>query len=956
MTPARWQKIEGLFQNAAALSIEKRAAFLEEGCAGDESLRREVEALLISDGAEQGAFEKIGANAAAKWAERDRHDLVGQTLGRYKILAPLASGGMGEVFLAEDTTLERKAALKLLPRDFTQDSDRVRRFEQEARAASALNHPNIITIYEIGEWEGTRYIASEFIEGETLRERMEQPRLSTAQMMDIGAQVADALSAAHAAGIIHRDIKPANIMLRRDGYIKVLDFGLAKLTSARAHLDVTEPGRVMGTINYMSPEQALGKPLDHRTDIFSLGVVLYELATGRRLFDGESEAAMYDCILHQEPAPLRDSDASLPVELDLVIRRAVAKNPEDRYKSAADFRADLERLAHGNDATEAARVATITRRAARRSRQMRIGAFAALVLAISAAVFFVARNTVEVPNELSRKSIAVLPFDNLNHDEENAALTEGVQDEILTDLARVPDLKVISRTSVMTHKAGAPRNLRQIGQQLRVAYVLEGSVQRIADKLRVQTQLTDAHTNTPLWAQSYERDVADVFVIESEITQSVANQLRAKLSPAEKAEIERAPTSDLTAFNLYTRGTKLLDLAAAGDDSEQNYRGAIDLLNQAVAHDPNFYVAYCQLERAEDSFVSAGFENTPALIASAQAAVDAARRLAPDAADTHLAAARHFYAGRDYEQASKQLDIVRQSLPNDPRAIALSGYIHRREGRWQESTRELERAIEFDPLNADALEQLVGNYEAIHAYPAWAATVERIVLLQPGRIGPRIMRAKVDLCERADLRRLRAELAAILKEDPINAKTLAEFQVELAEYGRDFAGLADALANLGERRFGNDWGRFSRTFGEGMLARMTGDTAGARAAFGADRVAQERIVQAQPEDGPAVSVLGLIDAGLDRKEEALREGRRAVELLPTSKDSIRGPYMVLQLAMIAAWVGEKDLAIEELHQSMKLFPVGPHYGYLKLDPIWDPLRGDPRFEEIVASLAPNELK
>jgi serine/threonine-protein kinase len=543
----------------------------------------------------------------------------------------------------------------------------------------------------------------------------------------------------------------------------------------------------------------------------------------------------------------------------------------------------------------------------------------------------------------------------LNRDQENASLTDGVQDQILTDLTRISELKVISRTSVMAYQSETPRNLRQIGQQLRVAYLVEGSVQRAGGKVRVNAQLIDAHSNARLWAKSYDRDLADVFAIQSEIAKAIASQLRAKLSPAEKAEIERAPTSDLEAFDLYTRGKKLVDLAGAGDDPEPNFRAGVDLLNQAVERDPTFYAAYCHLARAHGSFVTYGFDNSPARRALGQAAVDAARRLAPDFGDAHLAAAMHFYSGLEYERAREELTLVGRSLPNDPRTFELSAYIHRRQGRWEESTRDLERAIEFDPLNADALQQLVSNYEAIHAYPAWVATVERIIPLQPERIGLRVMRAKVDIAERADTRRLHEELEA-LKRDPANANALVEFQIELALNERDFVALANALAKLGERRFGTDWGHFSRAFGEGLLARMTGDTAAARAAFAADRITQERIVQRQPEHAPAVSVLGLIDAGLGRKEEALREGRRAVELLPTAKDSIRGPYMVSQLAIIAAWVGEKDLAIEQLHLHMKELHAGPHYGQLKLDPMWDPLRGDARFEEIVASLAPKDVR
>ena len=324
MTPERWRKIEDVFHSAAARPIEEQNGFLKEACAGDESLRREVEKLLKRDRASNRSFDKIASEAAASWMlESERDELIGQSFGRYEILARLGSGGMGEVYLGRDKSLDRKVALKLLPRQFTQDRDRLRRFEQEARAASALNHPNIITIYEIGEWNGAHFIATEYIEGETLRYHMQKGRLELSEILDIGVQTAGALAAAHAAGIIHRDIKPANIMLRQDGYIKVLDFGLAKLSTTSGNPDVTDPGRVMGTVNYMSPEQALGQPVDHRTDIFSLGEVLYELASGHRPFAGNGDAAIYDGILNRTPPPLAEFDALLPAALDQVLRRAV---------------------------------------------------------------------------------------------------------------------------------------------------------------------------------------------------------------------------------------------------------------------------------------------------------------------------------------------------------------------------------------------------------------------------------------------------------------------------------------------------------------------------------------------------------------------------------------------------------------------------------------------------------
>ncbi|MDQ6626175.1 MAG: protein kinase [Verrucomicrobiota bacterium] len=958
MTPERWQTIEELFQATVELAPDQRAAFLLKNCAGDDALRREVEALLLSDAAEDGAIEEITTGVAAQWAANgDRHDLVGKTLGRYQILRALATGGMGEVFLAEDTTLHRKAALKLLPRQWTRDPDRLRRFEGEARAASALNHPNIITIYEIGEWEGTRFIASEFIEGATLSELAQQPRLPVAEILEIGCQAAGALAAAHAANIVHRDIKPANIMLRGDGYIKVLDFGLAKLASARAHLDATEPGRVMGTISYMSPEQALGKPLDHRTDIFSLGVVLYELATGRRLFEGQSEAATYDRILHHNPPVMRDLHPGLPDELDVVVRRALEKDPERRYQTAAELRADFRTLAQGSGSTEAAKAVAIEQRAARRSRHWRIAAAAVVTLVISAALLFLIRPTggsrsAAAPETIPTKSLAVLPFANRSGTEENAAFTDGVQDQILTDVTKISELRVVSRTSVMAYKTDAPRNLREIGQQLHVAYLLEGSVQRIAGKVRVNTQLTEASSNAQVWAESYDKDVADVFAIQSEIAQAVASQLRAKLSPAEKAEIERPPTSDLVAFELFTRGKTLIELARSGEDTEANFRTGIDLLTQAVRRDQSFFLAYCYLARAHSLISLWGIDNTPARRALGQAAVDSARRLSPDSGDTHLAAAIHLYAGLEFDRARDELALAQQTLRNDVRTLELSAYIDRRQGRWEESTHAFERWVELDPLNVDALNQLASNYEALHHYAKWAAIVDRCLALRPDRIGIRLMRAKLDVDERADTRRYRAVIEGRMEEDPASVKTLADDRIELAFYERDFTALADALAAVGEGHYGSDGARFSRAFGEGMLARMKGDSAAAQTAFSADRIAQEKIVQTQPDYGPAVSILGLIEAALGQKEEALRLGRRAVELLPVSRDAIRGPAMIRHLAIIAAWVGEKDLALEQLRLYSRSLAAGPHFGLLKLDPMWDPLRDDPRFEEFVASLAP----
>jgi len=552
---------------------------------------------------------------------------------------------------------------------------------------------------------------------------------------------------------------------------------------------------------------------------------------------------------------------------------------------------------------------------------------------------------------IPEKSIAVLPFENLSSDKENAYFTDGVQDEILTHLAKIADLKVISRTSVMQYKSGVARNLREIGKALGVSHLLEGSVQRAANRVRVNAQLINAQTDAHLWAETYDRDLADVFAIQSEIAKTIANQLRAKLSPTEKAEIDQKPTSDLAAFDLYTRGKALIEGALNSQNTKEDLLHGVDFLSQAIARDPAFLVAYCQLARAHDVLYLGGYDHTPGRLALGQSAVDAALRLAPDSGETHLAVAVHLYTKLEYDRAREELAVARRTLPNNARTFEWTGYINRRQGRWAESARDLEHALELDPSNVFVLQQLAESYDSLRAYPAEARVLERILALTPDDFDTRIGRAQLEVFWRADTRPLHALIEARLKEDPAAAKKLAEIRLFLALCERDLVGIEDALTALGDNTLGPNAVQFSRGFEEGELARMKGDAAAAHAAFTADRIAQERKVEAQPDYGPAISMLGMIDAGLGRKDDALREGRRGVELLPVAKDSINGPLMISNLAIIAAWTGEKDLALEQLRIATQL-PGGPPYGILKLEPMWDPLRGDPRFEQIVASLAP----
>jgi TolB-like protein len=558
---------------------------------------------------------------------------------------------------------------------------------------------------------------------------------------------------------------------------------------------------------------------------------------------------------------------------------------------------------------------------------------------------------------ISEKSIAVLPFENLSSDKENAYFTDGVQDEILTHLAKVADLKVISRTSVLQYKSGVTRNLRKIGEELGVAHVLEGSVQRSTNKVRVNAQLIDARNDHHEWAENYDRDLADVFAIQSEIAKSIADQLQAKLSPAEKQAVAQRPTADVAAFEEYSKAkTIMLSGAASGTGGGPVFREAVALLTASIARDPSFHAAYCLLALANGQLYSRGYDHTPERLAAAEEALRKATQLRPDSAETHLARAQQLYfALRDYKGARAELDLAAQGLPNDPRIPELKGYILRREGKGEEALVSLQQAVLLDPRNVFVLENIYVSYFMFHRYAEAAGTLDRGLQIQPDDIALGMIRAELDFYWRADPEPTCRFAERVRTERPASVPDIADnwFQCALAKH--DWPDVEQALIALRNDPCWTDGPvQLSRTFGEGLLARAMHDEARAQRAFTADRVVQEQAVQKQKDYAPALCVLGLIDAALGNKQAALEEGRRATELSPVSKDAINGQRVTAYFAMIASWTGEKDLAVQQLSEAIKPGAASncTSYGMLKTFPFWDPLRGDPRFEKIVADLAP----
>jgi TolB-like protein/Tfp pilus assembly protein PilF len=1017
MTPARLQTIEEIFRAALDQEPDQISAFLDRACEGDELLRRKVEALLASRERVGSFIEKSAVGLATKVIQNRQGDsLVGQTIGHYKISEPIGTGGMGEVYLATDIIAGRKAALKLLPMRFTGDAARLKRFQQEAHAVVALNHPNILTVYEIGEDHSIHYIASELIEGETLRQHLMRGRMELSEAVDIAIQVASALAAAHQAGIVHRDIKPENIMLRRDGYVKVLDFGIAKL--AEQELPVTIPrdealllvetnlGSILGTTRYMSPEQACGAQVDKSTDIWSLGVVLYEMVTRHAPFTGDTPREVMSAILEKEPPPLTSYIRQAPVELQQIISKALRKDRRQRYHSAHELLEALKNLRRKLEfesffasgffdevkrrkvyrvaaayiivaagiiqlasaafpawdlpnwalrlvivslligfplalilgwafdiTSQGIRVTPTATLGTHRRRNMIMLVAAGVITSAAAGFLLLPR----VSAYKVDKSIAVLPFENLSKDEENAFFAGGVQDEILSNLAKVADLKVISRTSVMQYKSGLQRNLREIAKTLGVSHVVEGSVQRAGARVRVNVQLIDARNDAHLLAEHYDRDFADIFAIQSEIAERIADQLRAKLSAEEKAAIVERPTADLVAHAYYTKA-KEIDVWSNWEGAEKSMAQKVGLLEKAIQRDSNFALAYCALAKTQTALGHFDL---------AKEAAEIALRLRPDFGDAHLELARYYYYEADFDRARAELTIARRTLPNSSEALAIEGKIDRCQNRWDASVANLQKARELDPRNAEVAWFLGQIYLEMRRY----SEAEQLMTKQAASGGP--MKDTFINMVLADIKLARGDpLAAqsLLEQVPLEfspAPGIWGTRFKAALYLRDYDA-ANRVITAAAAKFPDRADRVWQSWDDGQVARARGDKQKALAAFAAARSNLDATCGDLPKED-YFELLARLDAGLGRKEEAIREARQAVDLVPIAKDSYWGPKFVTGLALVYAWTGERDRALEQLEIVATIPGEAPTYGDLRFNPCWDDLRGDKRFDKIVAA-------
>jgi TolB-like protein/class 3 adenylate cyclase/Tfp pilus assembly protein PilF len=548
---------------------------------------------------------------------------------------------------------------------------------------------------------------------------------------------------------------------------------------------------------------------------------------------------------------------------------------------------------------------------------------------------------------MPHKSIAVLPFENLSADRENAFFALGMQDQILTDLAKIADLKVTSRTSVRQYETGVKRNIREIANALGVAHVVEGSVQRSGNRVRFRAQLIDAKTDTHMWAECYDRPLDDVFAIQSEVARAVADQLRAKLTPAEEAAIQQRPTDDLGAYDCYIRAKTLLAISSNAHQQENVFL-AVRLLEDAVARDKAFFLAYCKLAYAHEQLYYAGFDHTASRLTLAKEALQRALDLEPGRGEAHLTAAWiHYQCYFDYDRARSELAIARNALPNEPEVFALAGYMDRRQGRWGEHIRNLERAAQLDPRNIEILKNLAQGYQLLRRFSAMAAVLDRMLAIIPADSLTRVTRASVDLHWNSDTGPLHATIRDVLAADPNAGPVIADQWFDLALCKRDSAETARALTSIPLHGVTPYCVRLCRAFYEGFAARVHGDMQSANASFTTARSEIAGVLRRQPDYPEALCLLGLIDACLGRKGDALREAKHAVELQPNEKDPLARAELIKYLAAVYAWTGEKQAALDQLEVALQM-PCPISQGELRLHPYWDPLRGDAYFDKLVA--------
>ncbi len=891
----------------------------------------------------------------------------GDRLGPYVIQTLLGVGGMGEVYRGRDTRLGRDVALKVISPRLVGDPTRRRRFEIEARAASVLNHPSIVTVYDVGDAEGIPWIAMEWVEGQTLRHALGTGPLSIREALSIARQIADGLVAAHAKGIVHRDLKPGNVMLTADGRSKILDFGLARQIPGEGQEDplsqadtlaapsgaATREGVILGTPGYMSPEQASGRPVDSRSDQFAFGLILYEMLTSRRAFDCLTPVETLAAVIREEPPPVSSLRPGIPPQLQLLIATCLAKRPEDRFTSARELAAALEALPVGSAAetptdtdiaAEASPAGSGRVSPAFSSRRRLVGVAAVVVLALALGGVWLVRRGSDVatgPNHSpasASKRLAVLPFENLGA-VEGGYFADGMTDEVRSKLAGLPGLEVIASASASQYKA-TTKPPEQIAKELGVGYLLFAKVRwqksGMASRIRLTCELVELRGGgapTARWQEAYEADLSDVFRVQGEIATKVARSLEVALSGKEREKLEARPTSNLAAYDAYLKGREI------EKGGGLTLRRAAAQYEQAVALDPGFALAWARLSLSHSWIYT--FHLSQQNAEAARKAAERAMELAPSMPEGHRALGAYYgHVKEDHEKAIEAYARGLNLALDDALLLLGSGLAERAQGRWEEALAHLRRAEELDPRSWELEQALGSTLLSLRRTGEAREAIDRGLVLAPANLT--LIEQKVEtFLQGGDLAGARAVLAATPKEVEPTAlvayfATAGDLHWVLDDAQRD------VLLRLTPAAFDGDRGTWGIALAQALALR--GDKAKsreyaeeARKAFAAQST--------EARDGQPNVYLGLALAYLGRRAEALREGEGGVAFLPIAKQPFSAPYFQHQLVRIHILLGNHGRALDLLEPLLKTpYPLTP--GWLRIDPNFDPLRGNPRFDKL----------
>jgi TolB-like protein/tetratricopeptide (TPR) repeat protein len=877
---------------------------------------------------------------------------AGTRLGTYEVLSPLGAGGMGEVYRARDTKLDRDVAVKVLPATVANDADALARFEREAKAVAALSHPNILAIFDFGRQNGVAYAVTELLEGESLRGKLDSGPVSQRQAIDYALQITKGLSAAHGRGIVHRDLKPDNVFVTRDGHVKILDFGLAKRveeaspdskSSAPTGSKHTEPGTVMGTMGYMSPEQLRGLPVDHRSDIFSFGAVLYELLSGKKAFKRDTASDTIAAILKEEPPELTGSGRNISPALDHIVRHCLEKEPDDRFQAAKDVAFALSEASEPTTLTGGVHAVS---RPARGRRGLLVAAAVVVAAVVAVGYFLMRRPPSGSAGAGGVKRVAVLPFENLGSPEDDY-LADGLSDEIRGKLTSLPGIQVIARGSSTPYRK-TNKTPKQIAQELNVQYLLTATVRSgktgAASRVQVRPELVDVSqpdAPTSTWQETFDAAVTDVFQVQSDIASRVAQALDVALGAPQEKQLAERPTKSLPAYEAFLKGDQVS--GALGKNDPATLRRALDFYGQAVALDPSFALAWSRISRVNSVLY---FQTTPSpeLAESARRSAEKALALAPDAPDSYFAMGEYERNVRgDLRAARVQIEKARGLAPGNADLIRASATLERSLGQFEAALAQLQEARRLDPRSTAVYRDLARTLLFLRRFPEARQVTDAGLALSPDHLSL-IERRAITFLGQGDLAGARASLASSSKNTQ---------PTELVAYVATFWDLGwvltdeqrEILMRLTPAAFNDDRGGWAIALTQVLW--WKGDRDGAQKYAEEARKSFEDQLRATPNDAQRHSELGLSLAYLGRGDEAIREGLRGVEIARPAEDADTSPYFFQLLVRIYVLAGQPEKAIDELERLLKIpYFVSP--AWLTIDPNFDPLRNNPRFQKLVA--------